>query len=45
MAGCWNLLSELQKETYVNYKEKYIKRKGTEEKLFWQIVADEINKL
>ena len=41
----WDKELTIDKETYVNYKEKYIKRKGTEEKLFWQIVADEINKL
>jgi len=41
----WDKELTIDKEAYANYKEKYIKRKGTEEKLFWQIVADEINKL
>jgi len=41
----WDKELTIDKEAYANYKEKYIKRKGTEDKLFWQIVADEINKL
>ena len=41
----WDKELTIDKEAYANYKEKYIKREGTEEKLFWQIVADEINKL
>ena len=41
----WNKELVIDKKAYRNYKEKYIKRKGTKEELFWQIVADEIKKL
>lgn len=32
----------VNKKIYSIYKERYIKKRGTEEKPFWQIVADEI---
>jgi hypothetical protein len=38
----WQKESRIDEELYSAYKEKYIKRKNTKEKLFWQIVADEI---
>jgi hypothetical protein len=38
----WQNELKINKEDYKIYKEKYIKKKNTEEKLFWQIVADEI---
>jgi hypothetical protein len=38
----WDKELSVDKETYANYKEKYLKRKGTEEKPFWQIIADGI---
>jgi hypothetical protein len=41
----WDKELTVDKETYANYKEKYLKRKGTEEKPFWQIVADEVKRL
>jgi len=41
----WDKELTINKETYANYKEKYIKRKGTKRKFFWQIVADEIKKI
>ncbi|MDD5454075.1 MAG: hypothetical protein PHW62_01045 [Candidatus Ratteibacteria bacterium] len=41
----WGKELAIDREAYVNYKERYIKRRGTEEKPFWQIVADGIKKL
>lgn len=41
----WDKELKIDKEAYANYKEKYIKRKGTKEKFFWRTVADEIKKL
>jgi len=40
----WNKELKINKEIYINYKERYIKKRGTKEKPFWQIVADEIMK-
>jgi len=41
----WDKELTVDKETYANYKEKYLKRKGTEEKPFWQILADKVKRL
>jgi hypothetical protein len=41
----WNKELIIDKETYANYKENYIKKRGTREVPFWQIAADEIKKL
>lgn len=41
----WDKELTIDKKAYADYKERYIKRRGTEEKPFWQIVADEIKKI
>ncbi len=38
----WGKEKIIDSKAYSDYKEKYIKRSSTEEKYFWQIVADEI---
>lgn len=35
----------INEKVYYNYKEKYIKKNGSKEEYFWQIVADEIKKM
>ena len=40
----WDKELLINKRIYTNYKERYIKKRGTKEKPFWQIVADEIKK-
>lgn len=39
-----NLQNELilDEKVYMNYKNAYIKKEGTEEILFWQIVANKL---
>jgi len=32
----------IDQKAYDDYREKYIKRKNTEDKYFWQIVIDKI---
>ena len=41
----WNKELIINEKIYNNYKEKYIKKNGTKEEYFWQIVADEIKKM
>jgi len=41
----WDEELKIDKRTYADYKERYIKRRGTEEEPFWQIVVNEIKKL
>lgn len=41
----WNKELIINEEIYNNYKEKYIKKKGSKEEYFWQIAADEIKKI
>lgn len=38
----WNGELIINEKIYNNYKEKYIKKNGSKEEYFWQIVADEI---
>ena len=40
----WEKELKIDGKSYADYKEKYIKRRNTEDKFFWQIVADEIKK-
>ncbi len=40
----WNKELIINEKIYNNYKEKYIKKKGSKEEYFWQIAADEIKK-
>lgn len=40
----WERELKIDPKVYNCYKERYIKRKNTEDKFFWQIVADEIKK-
>ena len=41
----WCKELKINRKVYDKYKEKYIKRKNTKEKFFWQIIADEIKKV
>ena len=41
----WNKELIINEKIYNNYKEKYIKKNGSKEEYYWQIVADEIKKM
>lgn len=41
----WGEELRIDEKSYADYKEKYIKRRNTEDKFFWQIVVDEIRRL
>ncbi|GAI02371.1 unnamed protein product, partial [marine sediment metagenome] len=41
----WNKELIINEKIYNNYKEKYIKKNGSKEEYFWQIVADEMKKM
>ena len=41
----WKRELKIDGNSYADYKEKYIKRRNTEDKFFWQIVANEIEKV
>lgn len=41
----WKRELKIDEKSYADYREKYIKRKNTKDKFFWQIFIDEIRRL
>jgi len=41
----WQEELKIDDKSYDDYREKYIKRRNTKEKYFWEIVVDEVKKL